>query len=1035
MHLFKKPILLLLVCVCFPSSLWAEGWELRRKDRWQQIATRWKRLFLSDPRREDVAQRLFTHYAKRGYSTRLIQEIQQSPAKGAALDRKTLALAHLYHRKGAYRRAFASYQRLWNKREKLQRWLSSAQLALWMGRTLLAQRRGDEAIKLWQAALDTKPTKALQVKLLEGMGAQALQQQRPVQALAVYQKLAVLLPKDPTKKIALARILRQLQRYKEAREMLQLAVQKSPASRRPMLWKLIAEDALLARDPKTAIQSITSAQKRLGPQHWLHRELDLLMIRAHRQQGTIAALIAMYEKLVSRSPQRIRPLLAQLYEETQQFDKAILLYQKMVGRNYKSPMFSTLASLLAQHGHRKKALQLMLDRHRRYPKDDQIALQTLDFLHAIEEPSFSSQLQNMLLTPLGKHPRFLESLLQRASSWKLLPQQELSFFEKLCAIPPLRASCFSRWGKLLWKQRRKAEAWAVWRRIESFSSPSASDLFTLSTLLHRHERGTDSIPILKRVISLAPKHQKARLLLAQELLKAGDPTREAGALFRHVCLESSSASLREAAQKGVVRVAVLHHGKEGAWFLFSRQAILNPFSLFDRKIMIMYAREVQQRMEALQSLQVALAMAPEDLDLHRLALLLYGQSPKALHHLRELIRLDRLHFMRYLPDLLQLAKLHHQQQMSLSLLQSLVQQKPEDTKLWRWLGQEASQQKNWSLAAKAFQEALQREPKDTDSRVGLARLHVRTAHWQEAYDILSTGPFPAKDSEVWQSLLLQSGQKLRVAPKRLMQALQRSLKPHPYPDLALMRLLAPTRRSPQDTPMRQIARGLLKQKRKTWQQFASNTLLPLHMRWQATLLLLESPQKESLPVFLQLSRDRIERLRGAAFLGAALVQSLEGEAWFDAARATERHRDVRLALQIAEAWTLKDPDAQLYSLQRACQQVHARWLHTLILRMLSLQPTPRELPLLVCLHRYGNAKSRRGALRLLSHMPASLLITLQNYLTTPGRSHCFLFQAYGYLQRHPEVPAVLKLGAKKQKLDTLEVLCRSEHHNTIRLIH
>ena len=1015
------------------SRVEAEDWQIRRKDRWEKVALRWRQLFLQDPRRDDVAQQLWLHYAKRGTTERLFQEIHQTPVGSKDADRKTLALAQLYHRKSAHQRAFVLWTLLWEKRQRLQPWLHPAQIALWNSRSLQAQARFPEALVFLQHALQTSPPKPLHLRILKDIVALSTSHQQPLQALQALQHLVRLLPNDPRQKIAMAQILRQLRRYREASSILRDAIQKAPKPQRPMLWKQIAEDALRAGELDTALQAITQARRSLDAQHWLHRELDPLAIRTHRLQASLPALIQHYEQAVATDPQRIQPLLAQLYEETAQPQKAIGMYQQIVSSDLSSPHYPKLAGLLVQQGRTKEAIALMLQRQQRAPQDDTIAIQTLEFLYALDTNESSSTLQAFLRSPLGQQPRFLESLLQRATAWKIEPTQHLPFYERLCAIPPLRASCFSRWGKLLWTLHRRAEAYATWRRIESLQPPSARDLFSLALLLLQHERGTDSIPILERVLALAPKHTRARLHLAQELLKAGDPKKQADALFRRVLRESPLASLREQARKGVIQTAFLHYGKEGAWFFFSSRSTLEPLSLFQKKLYIAYALESQDRALATRQLQEALLFSPDDIELHRTALLIYGHAASALPHFFRLIELDPSHQMRYLPDLLHLAETHRQQHRILPLLQSLTQQQPDQIKLWRWLGKQALAQKQWPLAQQAFLEVLQREPNDTLSRLGIARLHTRAQRWKEAYTLLSTPPFPTQEHAPWQTLLLRVGNHQKVPSAQLLSDLQRSLQGHPAPLFGLMHHLQEIRHSPQPSKLRQHARALTNQHLDTWHHVVLDARQPLRYRWQAALLILEAKQKRSLPTLKRLLLDRIERLRGAALIGLAFIDGLDQYAWINEARTQERHHTVRIAAMIADAWVLKDPLAQRYALQSACHRVSTRWLQRLLWSTLALQPSLQELPILACLFRYGNADLQRDTLRLLAYMPPSLVPLLKEQLRQPGYSRCFLYQAFRYLSRHPEVSPAVQQAARTQPLDPLADLCRSETNNRIDL--
>jgi predicted Zn-dependent protease len=999
---------------------------------------RWRAIFLQDPRQEAVARKLWQHIQRRRGGKALLQELQKerASAKGMRWYRLTLALAQLHRLSGEKGQAFKELRGVLGQegapvldsKEKASfaRWFPRDRLYLWLGRWSLEAGEGAAAVEYWEKGLVVATTEKRKASLWRALGQQAMHRQDYRRALESAQALIALEPKKHEHPLMAARILRQLKRPSEAVAMLRSALQRSSARERPILWKEIAKDALQARDLKTALEAVNSARRLLSSSHWLHRELDTLELQAHRQGRTLGALRKVYEERAKKQPRRVLPMLAALALEMKDRALAIASYERLLKLDSRSPHATALMKLLIEAKRYQEAEAWLLKLRKRQPRDVDLALLLLQLYRESTPLQHDAKLIEMIQEPVGQETRFLEALLAQAPKLQLGFTLQNTIFAKYCGIQPYRAMCFSRWGKLLWKHKREKEAFQIWRRIISIQPSDPSDLYSLASLLHEHKRSEDALPLLKRVLDAQPQHHQARLLLAQiteQDEKA--PTQEALASYQQILEKSEDARLRHQARQGLVKLIIRHRGRYGAWLYFASRYALEPLQSRSRQLLIAFALETRQPSVARLKLKEALALEPDEPELHHLALNIYGQGKQALYHLRRLVELEPQRFMRYLPELMELTQRFQRYEEALSLLQRLTKQWPQEIRLWRWLGQCAMHNKQGSLAQSAFQEVLQRQADDLEARFGLASLHFQQKQWKEAHTILRDAPFPSNEDTTWQTMLLHASRQLKQPFDETLRQLQQSLQHHPTPDLAMMRLLHPLAEQLHDTTERQSIRMLREKRLSTWHQYAEKTTLSLSQRWEALLLLLRLQDKRSLPTFQKLLHDQHARLRAASLVGLILI---EGASAFHRIQEKEADRDafVRMTARMTSAWLTQA--FSHYLLYHACRQRTQPWLQRLLWFLLAQKPIPAHINLHFCLYQHAQENElRKETIQLLARLKPADISSIERMLHQ-RYAYCFIYNAIRFLREHQAVPPALRQAALQSKiqLDRLLHYCQRE---------
>lgn len=281
-----------------------------------------------------------------------------------------------------------------------------------------------------------------------------------------------------------------------------------------------------------ALDVLRRARAAAAGQPGLQREIDELLVTAHRREGRLAELVAELEKSARNDFDRLR-ILGRLYEETGEVDKALAVYRRALTlkksdvdvrlkvvhllelqgeldqaiAQYEelvqanpgdAPLAFRLADTLLQRGERARALGHLERLERSARGDEETLVALIDFYERVGEMARASKVLARLSTSTLRDPRHLVEL-----------------------------------GSRYWRDGKRDEARRTWQRILTAQSDRARALVTLGEVYLDHDLGSEALTALREAVRLRPQDARIKrsLAIALERVGAARPQRERNALW------------------------------------------------------------------------------------------------------------------------------------------------------------------------------------------------------------------------------------------------------------------------------------------------------------------------------------------------------------------------------------------------------------------------------------------------------------------------------------------------------------------------
>ena len=1082
---FLLAALVLGLLVPFVGSTAQAEWQLRRKDRWSRISKRLEAMLLARPESGYALKQIMRHYRKKGGTKALLKRLHFLQKKRPNSLNITQAIALIYLKSQRYQKAIRLLKFLKSRKTSKAK---SMRLHEYLGKAYLRQSQWKKARRIFLKLLAQTPApgkkasrsqKAQRLRILQLL-LQLSERQRQWKLATIYgEQILQLNPKNVQMRLRLAQFLKLQGRPKEAIQQLQRSLKRLPRTQRPSLYKELAVYHLQANDFAKSLKAIQIARSQLAPRHWLHRELLVLEIQVHRKQGTLLSLVQIFEKKAKRNKRLYLPKIAEIQKELGLSQAALRTYEKLFKQFPAHPHFDKAIQLLFKEKRYQTALTWLKKQQKRTPKNALLRLRLIETHHLMSNRYYRDILFRQSIDKEKKNARFLQKLSKKSAPWKTLPLSlQKDLFRTLCALPPPRASCYQRWGRILWRSGDAIKAWSVWEKLRTIYPKQASDLFLLVKLYkefgsrrppnrhfryryrtpprryryprryrhryrrrypYRYRRRTKRWPpkpkrnlyhhaiepLLREILVLAPYHYRARLMLANLLRKKQKPA-EAQKHFRLILGKASGPSLLRQAMHGLIQNTVKQYGYASAARLFRQNYILSPFQKQHREILLAFHIRYKNRGAANQILRESLTLFPKNLTLHRIAYEQNRGNRQGLLHLKQMILLNRLFSISNIKEYIRLSHTFRQNQTLLPFLRKLSKDRwPYTAEIWKFYGAESLKQGDAKQAEVAYRKALLLKPNPPLYRLGLAKSYQKRAMWKLAFQFLQKPPLPKKKKaqNEWLTIFLQSGLKSGKSPIQLWKQLSKMASSNNLFSLRLLELLQSRSLGLSKKEKSQFLNYLLRKHTAVWHR-----LLLRHksakVRYQVLALLLHTGQGLSEILLYNLLRDQEPRIRGTAVIILSMQKNLQHYLTIEKMERSDRHYSVRIAASLAGTWL-----AGIYSQRTFAIVGRWGWLSDLALQLLQETPHQKIIPGMIGLYSTYQLHLRPQILRIFHRFPPNHIKKLQELLNGKAFLHkCFALYAKEFLEKTNDTPAKIKHAVSFIKINDRGLYRRCRHY-------
>ncbi|CAN0286416.1 unnamed protein product, partial [Laminaria digitata] len=483
--------------------------------RTREIMRRYKVLLERNPT-EGLAFRKLVEMAggARGLD-RLIAEYEKKAEKSPDKVNYRLILGHLLKQRGEYQKALDAYSKAIELDEK------SAPAYLGRGQCLTMLQKNAEATADFEKALSLSKDRNAKQDILRKLADLAFAQRDWEAAQGYYDRLVKLDSRNEFLRMEYAQVLVKYRRYDKALEqyeaLIKLAgrdVKAKATSYRDMgdLYEKMGED-------DKAIQTYKKAQSYVKSSNWLYREVEQRIIGVYRRTDRLSEYATTKEKAWRRPSYDQAMILAGLFDELGDEDKAYKYYKTASSKSRKAIDPRTkIIQILQRRGENKAVVKAYLDLIRVAPSQSRFQFDLARIYHRNGDRDEAEKLLSKIRKRFRRDPDVLVNL---ADTYMRLGMSDeaLDVYKQLVRSEPRNEAYLTSLGEYYYQRGETNKAIETWERLlkSNLSKPEAHA--QLGLVLIEHNRVERRIRRYEKALELSPKDMEIRrgLALAYEL--------------------------------------------------------------------------------------------------------------------------------------------------------------------------------------------------------------------------------------------------------------------------------------------------------------------------------------------------------------------------------------------------------------------------------------------------------------------------------------------------------------------------------------
>lgn len=504
-----------------------------------------------------------------------------------------------------------------------------------------------------------------------------------------------------------------------------------------------------AGESREAIGVLRQARTAAAGQPGLQREIDELLVNAHRREGRLVELVREFEKSSAGNFDRLRTL-GRLHEEMGAVDKALEAYRRALAvKKADVELRLKVVQLLELQGELDQALREYQELVRAHPNDAALVFRfaeallgrgerarALEHLDRLERASQKDEDTLVALTDfyerVGETER-ASRVLARLSSSRLSDPRHLIEL-----------------GSRHWRDGKREEALRTWNRILTVQKDRARALVTLGEVYLDHDLTREALTALREAVNLRPTDLRMKRSLAVALERVG-----AAASPRERTVHWDEAkSLWEELLKGVSRdpappsQAMAREARQHIVKLWQRMgqlgARLSPLALRLQgtppdleagRLLAEAELHLREYARAEKTLRLVVREAPGDvtslLALER-ALIAQEKRDEAIEVLSKLIAADPQRARDYYQRSARYAAEQYQDERAIRFAVRAVELSPDDAEGHLRLGEMYRKRQEIDLAIASFRQAIAKNERLYPAYFDLAELLVSRGEEEEA---------------------------------------------------------------------------------------------------------------------------------------------------------------------------------------------------------------------------------------------------------------------------------------------------------------
>jgi tetratricopeptide (TPR) repeat protein len=740
-----------------PSAI-AQDWDVQGGEkRRQEIISRYKKLLERNPVEGLIFDKLVAYVGRGDGLDALINHYEKQVEDDPDELESRLILGHLLKTRNDYEGALAQY----DKAVEIDPESSNALLSRGSAKLLL--QKDKTATVDFEKALELEDNQDRKKEILRKLADAAFSQRDWERAETYYDQLIALDKRNEYLRMEYAQVLVKYKRYDKAlvqyEELLKLAGRDT--KKRATTLRDTGDVYERMGKPEKATETYRKAMRLMREGHWLHNELRQRVVEVYRGMDKLDELAEAYEKKWGATDYDESMILAKIYDEIGQEDKALSYFERAVKKNRRKvdPRLKII-SILQRRGEDKKVVDAYKSLIRVAQGQHRFQFDLVQLYFRMGD---RKQAERQLRRIASRFRRDPQVYLELADTYMRYDMREKAgdAYKRLVRLDSKNESFILSLGEYYYRSSEISEAKKTWKKLLRSRLSDAEAHALLGETYAEHGMLDKGIEHYRKAVEISPEDMTIRRGLAINFERARR-FQQAVDAWRYIMNEAQEPEVRAEARGRIIGV-YQQQGRLRAKMRDYAQAfeadppdVESGYFLAESHLKQKEYEEAEDVFEKLISLDGKTDEA--DLEAYEALLRIYeqtGAKKKSIVALEKVAELRPKLAREYFHRIAELSLDLYQDDKAVRYATRAVEQNPDDATAHARLGDIYREMQRLESAAKEYRVAVDLDPRAFEHHMKLAELYMELNKFVQAEHLYRTIVKKSQDA----SLILKAGRK------------------------------------------------------------------------------------------------------------------------------------------------------------------------------------------------------------------------------------------------------------------------------------
>ncbi len=573
--------------------------EARKIERYQQLVDQ-------SPEKSYAFNQLMATVGKGAAYQKLLADYEKKVAAKPNNFNLNMVLGHMYQYGGRTADALASYKKAVEIKKTPLVYMSIAAAEA-------ENRNFEQAVKAYDAAAALNPNRDQKQEIYRALAEIALYRRDINGAKTYFAELIKLEPDSLFVRRELSQIYAQNKLWDDARKVLEEGQKRASASDKEQIELDIAMLYEQEGNDDEALKRYEALSKKLPSSHWMQRQLSANIIDIARRKGNVTELIQTLESRWKSPDYNQRLELADLYEETNQPDKAIAQIEKAVASAPKqTEAHEKRIRFYRSHGQIDKMIDAQNALIKAVPDNPDYRF---ELYNVYVQQKKQDQAYGVLEAILKNFPNDFDTQRKVAEFYQMdgRHQKSRAIYENWVKKHPNDLEALEALGDQYDADGEKKKALATWQKIEKLPIDKATKLESLARIYDEHGYSDEAEALYLKSLNANSKDCQAHVQYADILTRNGKQAQAVDA-WKKLAQACPTSPMRTVAAKQISAIYQSRGNAQTAIKQFRGECEAKPNDLASLLLFAKVAESLQRPAEAIPTVQDYLSRHPKDPD-------------------------------------------------------------------------------------------------------------------------------------------------------------------------------------------------------------------------------------------------------------------------------------------------------------------------------------------------------------------------------------------------------------------------------------